>query len=258
MATTIKISDNARAVLARATITATTVALPPETLDRALYVEVDKALKAAGGKWSKKNRVHEFTRDPREALGLTVAEGTAVNHQQVKQAFYTPEPLAQRVAQWADIKPGMTVLEPSCGEGALIKAVLAIASVEITGYDTDPFALDRARTRCTGYESLSLEIRDFLKVEAKPIFDRVVMNPPFTRGQDIEHVTHALGFVKPGGILVSITSPSWMGAASKKAQAFRERLYLLGHETEIIEKGAFKASGTGIATMMLKVHVPST
>jgi hypothetical protein len=30
MANTIKISDNARAVLARSTITATTVALPPE------------------------------------------------------------------------------------------------------------------------------------------------------------------------------------------------------------------------------------
>lgn len=177
-----------------------------------------------------------------------------MNHKQVKQAFYTPTPVARRVAARAEIAPGMSVLEPSCGEGALIKAVLEIAPVEITGYDTDADALDRIHLGSR--DRISLVTRDFLKVEPSPTFDRVVMNPPFTRGADIEHVTHALGFVRPGGILVAITSPSWENAASRKAAAFRERLESFQYETEGIEAGSFKSSGTGIATMMLKVWVP--
>lgn len=248
MATTIKISEAARAVLARSTITATTVALPDEVLERKLYVEVDKALKAAGGKWSKKRRVHEFTSDPREALGLTLETGTAVNHRQLKQAFYTPSDLAARVVEAAAIGPGMTVLEPSCGEGSLIAAVLAAEpDVMVQGYDTDPQALDRIPSD----PRVTLECRDFMAVD-RGRFDRVVMNPPFSKGQDVEHVTHALRFLKPGGVLVAIMLPTWQTSKRVKAVDFRGRLG--DHEVEPIEAGAFKSSGTTIATVMLKVR----
>ena len=35
-------------------------------------------------------------------------------------------------------------------------------------------------------------------------FDRIVMNPPFTNGDDIKHIMHALKMLKPGGRLVAI------------------------------------------------------
>ena len=35
-------------------------------------------------------------------------------------------------------------------------------------------------------------------------FDRIVMNPPFSRDQDARHVNHAFSFLKPGGKLVAI------------------------------------------------------
>ena len=44
---TFKISDEVRDVLARSTITATTVTLPPGQLERKLYEAVNKALAAA-------------------------------------------------------------------------------------------------------------------------------------------------------------------------------------------------------------------
>ena len=47
---------------------------------------------------------------------------------------------------------------------------------------------------------------DFLETTPEPVYDRVIMNPPFTRGADAKHVLHALGFVKPGGLLVSVMS----------------------------------------------------
>jgi len=123
MAPTFKITEQVRDVLVRSSIDATSVKLPPEHLDRALYVAVDKVLKAAGGKWDRKAGAHLFDRDPREALGLAIETGEATNLKQQFQAFYTPAPLAARMAELADVKPGMLVLEPSAGMGALAEAV---------------------------------------------------------------------------------------------------------------------------------------
>lgn len=258
MATTIKISDAARAVLGRSTITATTVALPSEQLDRALYVEVDKALRAAGGKWSKGKRVHEFTRDPREALGLTLATGTAVNHQQVKQAFYTPDALADRLVMDLDIEPGHIVLEPSCGAGALIRAIHRLQpGALVQALDTDAGALavlpDDPRVKS--------EVGDFLAARPHAMVDHradfVVMNPPFTKGADISHVTHALDFLRPGGVLVAITGTGWRFREDRRAQGFRDLLATLDHDVEEIEAGAFKAAGTTIATLKLTIRTRS-
>ena len=49
---------------------------------------------------------------------------------------------------------------------------------------------------------------DFLRCSADAgdlgLFDAVLMNPPFGRGADVEHITHALTMLKPGGCLVAL------------------------------------------------------
>jgi 16S rRNA G1207 methylase RsmC len=46
---------------------------------------------------------------------------------------------------------------------------------------------------------------DFLSLNGElGTFDRVVMNPPFDHGSDIEHIKHAYRKLKPGGRLVAI------------------------------------------------------
>ena len=66
-------------------------------------------------------------------------------------------------------------------------------------------------------------------------FDRVVMNPPFCRGRDLDHVRHALRFVAPGGRLVAIMSAG---------VAFREDVY---------ERDAKLAQALGIAVSLPRV-----
>ena len=83
------ITDTVRDVLARSTITATSLTLP-EQLDRKTYDAVNKALSGAGGRWDRKAKAHVFNRDPREVLGLAVETGKATNVRTKLQAFYTP------------------------------------------------------------------------------------------------------------------------------------------------------------------------
>jgi type I restriction-modification system DNA methylase subunit len=42
--------------------------------------------------------------------------------QKERGAFFTPQPLAQFLADWAIRSPGELVLEPSCGEAVFLEA----------------------------------------------------------------------------------------------------------------------------------------
>src|SRR3546814_13421981 len=61
---------------------------------------------------------------------------------------------------------------------------------------------------------------DFLTLPPSPIYDRIVMNPPFDRGRDCDHVRHAFGFLKPGGILVAVMSARAEFRDDKRHRAF--------------------------------------
>lgn len=255
---TFKISDAVRDVLARSTITADRVVLPDGQLERKLYTDVNKALEGAGGRWSRKDKAHVFDRDPREVLGLAVETGKATNVRTKLQAFYTPAPLADRVVAAAVaagcIKHGSTVLEPSAGEGALALAAIRRAAVSVTMYDIDEVVLARAhevtsKAVADSGGSVCAGLHDFLHIVPAPTYDAVLMNPPFTNGADIAHVTHAWQFVRPGGALVAITSTSWRDNKAKAAVTFRKLIETTRATVEDIPGGTFKH--TDIATLMV-------
>ena len=80
------------------------------------------------------------------------------------------------------------------------------------------------------------------------------MNPPFENGQDIDHVRHAFGMLRPGGILVAIMSPGPFFRSDRKAAAFREWFDAMGGERRDLPAGAFRESGTGVATVLVTVR----
>jgi hypothetical protein len=60
---------------------------------------------------------------------------------------------------------------------------------------------------------------DFLLLKPDPanLYDRVVMNPPFDRERDIDHVMHALSFLKLDGFLIAIMSAGTEFRETRKA-----------------------------------------
>jgi SAM-dependent methyltransferase len=259
VAVAISIPPEVRDILSRSTITVDRLVLPPGQLDRKLYEQVNKAIAAAGGKWNRLAKAHLFDRDPRQALGLAVETGKVTDRKQVLQAFYTPVELADRVAELADPKPNDQVLEPSCGEGALIAALLRREfNVGIVGCDIDLLALRAAEDVAADANWWRAIESDFLSVEPDESFDLVVMNPPFAKDQDIDHVMHAWKFVRPGGRLVSIMSATWSrrGGRFKKRQQFSS--FVEGLDGEVVDLGgdAFKSVGASVYTVMLRLNKP--
>jgi hypothetical protein len=74
MSAQIKIPDDVRCVLARCTITATSIKLPIGKLDDKLYARTKNLIERAGGKWERFSGAHVFDGNPREALGLVAVK----------------------------------------------------------------------------------------------------------------------------------------------------------------------------------------
>ena len=85
-------------------------------------------------------------------------------------------------------------------------------------------------------------------------FDKILMNPPFERQADIDHVTAAFGLLAPGGILVTIMSAGVLFRQNKKTVEFRDNIMgLHGTYLDKLPAGTFKGSGTMVNTILLRL-----
>lgn len=256
----VAISEAVHDVLARSTVTGPgdrpVVVLPQGQLDRSLYVDVDKVLKALGGKWDRRAQGHVFSRPVEGELAEALSRGVAVDLKRTMEQFFTPPDLAEIVLATAGDLEGEDVLEPSAGEGALaLPAWRAGANVVAVEIDDDLACLLVSETE----GRMTVKRADFTQWQPRPPetprdFDAVIMNPPFSRGQDMAHVGRAFGFLKPGGRLVAIMSPHWTFAEDRQSRDFREFVRAHDHSWQMNPDGSFKQSGTGVSTGILTIH----
>lgn len=223
-----------------------------EQVDRKLYVEVNAALEAMGGKWNRSAKAHLFQADPTDDLDRAVCAGEIKTNKDWG-FFPTPSDVAERVIKCAEIGDGMSVLEPSAGAGALaVRAWLAAEDVDVTCVELDPKKVAELR-RTPGLEKT--HEADFLSLipdERLGLFDRVVMNPPFGGSADVKHVLHALKFLKRNGRLVAVCSAGVSFRKGRLYDELRERIEDAG-AIEQLPEGSFKESGTNCSTVMVTI-----
>ena len=143
---------------------------------------------------------YQFDYHPGEIIAQIVASGV-VPDQQSHQFYPTPEHIAERVVELAEIAPGMSVLEPSAGNGDIAALVPGIDCIEIS------------QLRCDVLRSRGLNVTqgDFLQHEGR--YDRIVMNPPFSEGRWQAHIQHAYELLASGGRMVAVIPSSAEGKA---------------------------------------------
>jgi 16S rRNA G1207 methylase RsmC len=167
------------------------------------------------------------------------------------QLFPTPAALAARMVEMADVQDGEQVMEPSAGTGRILQALretgkrVHVVAVEINTALADALKASH-QARPDTPQQVSVVTADFLTLGAAPVFDAVLMNPPFANGDDIKHITHALRMLKPGGRLVAIC-----------ANGPRQRAQLMplveqhGGEWEELPRDTFAEEGTNVGAALL-------
>lgn len=241
-------------VLQDCTVEGNVVKLPNIQLNRKDYQEVAKALELIGGKWKGgKIMGFVFVTDPTDLLDQ-IANGEKRNLKKEFQFFATPEKLADELVYLADLKQHDTILEPSAGQGAIVKAINKVVDVV-----PDCFELMDVNTLILKKSGLSFNLigEDFLKNEGKT-YSKIIANPPFTKNQDIDHLKEMYNCLSRGGKLVCITSESWVNGSQKKQVDFKKWLEKENAEIIDIEKGSFKESGTAVGGKIIVLEKPLT
>jgi len=221
--------------------------LPPTQLDRKVYVEVNKCLELIGGKWNKKLKGHSFEDDVEEILDNIINFGEVVDSKKEYQFFPTPKNIVRQLIELAEIKETDVVLEPSAGDGAIADELLKITK-NVHVIELNQKMYDKLEKKFQ-YSML----QDFLTIEPKELYNKIVMNPPFSKQQDIDHILQAYKALKSPGILVSIVSESPFFRENRKSNEFRQWLFNNDAEVIELESGAFKESGTMVKTRIIKV-----
>ncbi len=223
--------------------------LPDRQLDRKTYLAVNKILECLGGRWNRKSKAHVFETDISNAIDDVLLTGEVIDKRKEFQFFETPQNIVSQLIELAEVRIGHSCLEPSAGCGNIAEALSELAGIgKVMCIELNP---ENAKTLIS--KSFSVHEGDFLQYETKWVYDRIVMNPPFTRQQDIAHVLKALSLLKDGGILVSVMSAGVMFRQDKRTRNFWAKV--AEHPSEVIElpPGAFKVSGTMVNAVILKV-----
>lgn len=138
---------------------------------------------------------------------------------------------------------GKHVLEPSCGNGAFMVALKRAGAASVTGIEVDPARADKARMW-----GMPVQCANFLETIPNPVYDLVVMNPPFYGRHYAKHVRHALRFLKPGGKLVAI-----LPATARYDHGLLDDLKPSWRDLPV---GAFAESGTNVCTTIATIYAP--
>jgi len=166
--------------------------------------------------------------------------------------FPTTKEIARQMVQLADIQSCMSVLEPSAGSGAIVDIVREMCPKANIAVCERNYSL-RKLLELKGYHLIDQDdfLEYFVTQNGVDGWHRIVMNPPFEKQQDIDHVRHAYDCLKCGGRLVSVMSESAFFQNNKKAQAFREWLDDKLTDEIDLPAGAFSESGTGVKTRII-------
>lgn len=163
--------------------------------------------------------------------------------------FATPEPLGFKMVEWANIRPGEKVLEPSAGHGAIARFFPDSTNrhaIEPSNELAGRLALNATDTEIheTSFENYHIANK----------FDAVVMNPPFgTAGKTaMDHLIKATGHLREGGRLVALIP---MGSSmEKRFDAWMEGdgskgIHMAGEVK--LPSVAFERAGTSVSTRVV-------
>jgi adenine-specific DNA methylase len=120
----------------------------------------------------------------------------------LRGGYYTEPDIAAFLTRWALARGAKRILEPSCGDGVFLDAIVRCArpGVEsVEAYEIVPREAEKARDRVRLAKRMACKVhaRDFLNWFVRrsfggPKFDAVVGNPPFIRYQYLDAGQQAL------------------------------------------------------------------
>ena len=151
--------------------------------------------------------------------------------QKVRGGYYTPCALADYLSRWAIRQPSDRVVEPSCGDGTFVSAVVPLLDGTglLTAVELVPSELARAMASATGARvPMDWRCGSFFDVAPALLagrrYDAVVGNPPFIRFQtfDKRERERAFRLVNSFGYRPTGLANAWIAFVQIGAELLRD------------------------------------
>lgn len=226
-------------------------------LDRNVYVVTNKILESIGLKWNRSAKCHVSEHDVEELIESILNSGEWVDEKKLNQFYETPAAIVTTLINSATFgrDSQIRILEPSAGNGAILSQLIN----RFPNAVIDFCEINKSRAE-TCIELGAIQIGEDFLAAPTPIaskYDLIVMNPPFSKQQDIEHVLHAFNhFLKDGGEIISVMSEGTFFRKNKKTDNFWKTVRENSTLSEItnLPDEAFKSSGTLVRTRLLMLR----
>ena len=125
---------------------------------------------------------------------------------------FTPAETAQQLVSLSGIHANSKVLEPEAGIGSIADEAKKITP------DVDCIEQMGSFGELLQLKGHNLIGSDLFECEPNPIYDAVMMNPPYSA--ECKHIKYAFDFVKPGGILVALCCSRVLFKKTKEYESF--------------------------------------
>lgn len=179
--------------------------LPSWTTGRSPYRESSHTSSAEA---SDSQRVRRVRHNPDVA---TFASKSLPDEDKLRGGYYTPEPIARFLADWVAVA-GKTLLEPSCGDGSILGALVTANPLgSTTGVELNEREAATAR-RVGATEVVHADFFQWFTQERANSFDGVAGNPPFIRfgHWDERYREPAMEFMSLAGIRTNRLTNAWV------------------------------------------------
>nr|NLI50470.1 class I SAM-dependent methyltransferase [Propionibacterium sp.] len=150
---------------------------------------------------------------------MSFAAKAPVSAEKVRGGYYTPEPIARFLAGWV-AEAGPKVLEPSCGDGNILRQLAPLAA-QVLGVELVAEEAEKSRTFAPVVNSSLFE---WLTPADYDTWDGVAGNPPYIRfgNWDAEQREPALALMSAVGMKPSKLTNAWLPFVVASALAVRE------------------------------------
>lgn len=200
----------------------------PMMLRIGYYIKADNGEYGYNEPWKKKDveerkeKSSEFAKGLEFAQNLLKGENISYSEKRIKQEklnslrnakipgfFPTPKKVIQTMLDLIQEITGKTigksdrVLEPSAGKGDIAEELRKMTD------RLDVCELNYTLSDILKEEGYNIAGSDFLEYNPGPIYDFIIMNPPFEKNQDSRHIIHAYSLLKPGGVIAAVASSTF-------------------------------------------------
>lgn len=143
-----------------------------------------------------------------------------------------------------DIRENLVILEPSAWVWNIVKVLLNEYEKEFTLFvnEIDPIKIkELEKIDWITWQIMDKDFLDFIWIME---YDRVILNPPFNKWQDIKHILKAYDLLKDWWILVWLVPSNFL-------QKYKDKLENISYSYYEVDEWKFEH--TNIKTIIIKI-----